>query len=219
MTPVEAAKAVAILQAAFPGARWTEPTALLYEQLLADLEFELAHSAITRLVCTTKFLPTIAEIREAAADIVLGPCRHPIDAWGDVVVALEWAQRSGISTRPKFNDPIVDECVKALGWRDLSNEAADRSRFADLYSHLQRAQRVIDLAEPGRLRPGASEAPRLPPRVRAVELPPRPELAREDPNALRGPELAALLDTLVDSIGVSRRPEASAPVTLRLGDM
>lgn len=196
MTPFEAAKAVAMLQAAYPGARWTEATADIYETLLADLDFETARTAIKRIACTVKFMPSIAEIREAAADIVLGPCRHPVDAWGDVVVALEWAQRSGNSSRPTFGDALVAECVKALGWRDLSNEAADRSRFCDLYQHLQREQRARDASEPGRLLPGASGAPRLPPRVRDVELPPRPALPQEDRDVPRGAELKKLLASI-----------------------
>ena len=37
MTPAEAAQVVALLAAAYPGARWSEATVGLYEAMLSDL--------------------------------------------------------------------------------------------------------------------------------------------------------------------------------------
>src|SRR6185369_4442715 len=156
MTPAEAAKSVAVLAAAYPNARWAAATIQVYEEMLGDLDFQLVKRAISRLVCTSKFLPTIAEIREASADLSLGPSRSPIDAWGDVTMAI---RRIGSYFTPKINDPLVADCVRIMGWRNLclgdSSEMADRARFAELYGDMQRKQRLNDLSEPGLLLPEA----------------------------------------------------------------
>jgi hypothetical protein len=159
VTPAEAAKAVLVLQSAYPGARMTEMTAELYEHLLADLDAEVAQRAIARLVCISKFLPTIAEIRDAAADVALGAARSGLEAWGDVLMAI---RRTGSYGVPTFTDPLVAECVRILGWRTLclgdSPEAVDRARFAELYVDLQRRRRQNDVSEPGRLLPSREPA-------------------------------------------------------------
>ena len=169
MTPAEAAKAVLMLQAAYPGARMTAMTGELYESMLADLEFDVVRGAIARLICTSKFLPTIAEVRDAAAEITLGPIRSAVAAWGDVTMAV---RRVGHYGCPKFEDPLVAECVRALGWRSLclgdSGEAADRARFCELYSDLQRKQRQRDVSEPGRLLPAGRPPNQLPSNVREL---------------------------------------------------
>jgi hypothetical protein len=164
MTPSEAAKAVAMLQAAYPAARWSEPTIELYELMLAPLEFSVARNAVVRIIHSSKFLPTVAEVLEAAVDVSVGPSRNPIDAWGDVGMAI---RRIGSYGSPKFEDPLVAECVRIMGWRNLclgdSSEMADRARFAELYADMQRKQRVNLVSEPGKLLPEA----------RVHELPPR----------------------------------------------
>lgn len=169
MKPSEAAKAVGVLQAAYPSARWSNETVQVYESLLVDLDFDLVTKAIARHICTSKFLPTIAEIRDAAADVALGPTRNGVDAWGDVGMAI---RRVGSYGMPKFEDPIVAECVRIMGWRNLclgdSPEAADRARFCELYADLQKKQRVRDVTEPGRLLAEGTRAPELAHNVRSL---------------------------------------------------
>lgn len=154
MKPSEAAKVVGLLQAGFPAARMTEATVLLYERLLVDLDFELASATVERLICTSKFCPTVAEIRDAAADLALGPSRSGVEAWGDVGMAI---RRVGSYGTPTFEDPLVAECVRIMGWRNLclgeAPEHTDRARFCELYADLQRKQRVADVSVPGRLMP------------------------------------------------------------------
>lgn len=158
MKPSEAAAAVAVLLAAFPAARWSDSTVDVYERMLADLDYDLVRGAIGRIICSSKFLPTIAEIREAAAEISVGPTRSAVDAWGDVTMAV---RRVGYVASPKFEDPVVAECVRVMGWRNLCladvPESVDRARFCELYADLQKKQRVRDVSEPGRLLPPTGE--------------------------------------------------------------
>ena len=165
MTPAETAKAVALLQAAYPGARMSESTTDLYERMIGELEFEVARATIIRIIRSSKFLPTVAEILEAAADVAIGPVRSAMDAWGDVAMAI---RRIGYVGVPRFEDPLVAECVQAMGWRSLcvggSPEASDRARFCELYLEKQRAQRKQDVTQPGRLLAGVTRAPAALPR-------------------------------------------------------
>jgi hypothetical protein len=159
-----------MLQAAYPGARWTEATADLYELMLADLDIGLASAALQRLIYTSKFLPSVAEIRAAAADVALGPQRSGLDAWGDVLKAIRFVGSYGV---PTFEDPLVGRCVTTLGWRSLclsdTPEGVDRARFAELYERLQSEERVRDVSEPGRLLPGGRAEPaQLPAQVREL---------------------------------------------------
>lgn len=157
MTEVEAAKVVAILSASFPDSKWGEATCRAYESALADLDFELASDAVRRIVATSKFRPSISEIREAAAVVAVGERRAGADAWGDVVKAVRYVGSYGA---PKFDDPLTARAVEALGWRNLclgdSSEASDRARFCEVYDALSASERRSLVSEPGRL----NDAPR-----------------------------------------------------------
>lgn len=168
MTPAEAARAVAVLQAAFPAARWSEATVAVYESLLSDLDAELVTRAIERIIRSSKFLPTVAEVRDAAAELAFGPGRSGLEAWAEVGLAI---RRVGSYGSPTFDDPLVAECVRVLGWRTLchggSPEGVDRARFVELYQELLRRQRLQDVSEPGRILPPAeAEQKLLPSNVR-----------------------------------------------------
>lgn len=160
MTKGEAAQVVAMLAGGFPGARFTEENAAVYEAFLADLDFALAAPAVAHLVNTARFLPSIAEIRAACLDARDGKPRGAEDAWGDVVAEI---RRVGAYGAPSFADPHTAHAVERLGWRNLcgsTNDAADRARFCELYNRARDRQREQTQASPG-LRGGAV-AGRLP---------------------------------------------------------
>jgi hypothetical protein len=56
-----------MLKGAFPAAKTTESTSQVYETMLADLDWVVAQRAVTQLIATSRFLPSIAEIREVCA--------------------------------------------------------------------------------------------------------------------------------------------------------
>lgn len=170
MKPSEVTTIVAMLAAAYPAARMNEATVDVYELMLGDLDYQVARDAIARIIRTSKFLPTVAEILEAAATEAVGETRNALQAWGDVMQAIRRVGQYGL---PKFKDPLVAECVKSLGWRYLCTadvpESVDRARFAELYNDLQRRERVATITAPGRLLPPKTEqAPELPGNVREL---------------------------------------------------
>lgn len=149
MTKSEAAKLVAMLLNAYPQAQFGPASSALYETLLADLDECEARAAICRLVQTTKWLPTIAEIRAMAAELKHGPKRLGAEGWGDVVDAVR--RVGAYRPAPPFDDPIVGECVRLMGWRNLchsENGAADRARFIELFDGLSERERTNIIASP-----------------------------------------------------------------------
>lgn len=161
MTPLESAKVVAMLMAAYPQAQMTRQTSGMYEHMLADLDREVATAAVERLIGSAKWLPTIAEIRFAAAEVKHGPRRLGGEAWGDVVAAM---RKVGWYGRPKFDDPLVADAVRMLGWQALcssTNEVADRARFVELYDGLAERNRRETVVAKGLALPAGPVVPQL----------------------------------------------------------
>jgi hypothetical protein len=181
----ETLKLVALLAAAWRDAAISDETAGVYSSMLADLDFDVAQQAVHRLINTSKWLPTVAEIRATAADIEHGPVRAGGEAYGDVLAEI---RRTGHYGVPRFQDPLVAEAVGIMGWRGLclgDNEAADRARFIEVYDRLASRGRADVVA--GRALPAPRKGLALP--VYAPRTLPEPKRATSVTRA----ELDALL--------------------------
>lgn len=151
MTQLEAKKLVAVLVASFASSKITIDTVGVYERMLSDLDYVVANAAVERLLATAKFLPTIAEIREACLALSTGEKRPGGDAWGEVLAAI---RKYGYVRVPgkdfRFHDPVVAQAVAALNWTELcssENVQADRARFIELYDKLAATERTRQLAD------------------------------------------------------------------------
>ncbi len=186
MTTVEVRKLVAMIFAAFPGTRSSPATAEIYERMLLDQDSAIAAAAVERLLATSKFMPTIAEVREACLVVGIGDTKQGGEAWGDV---LRLIGRYGAYRAPgsdfEIADPIALRCVQALGWQQLcaSDEpTADRARFIDLYDRLATSERkeknTSELPNQKRLESAtSSEAHELVKRLALAKRVPPPENA------------------------------------------
>ncbi len=142
MEKSEAKEIVLMLVAAFPAAKgdaeaWRR-TLSVYAEMLADLDRDVTRQAVTRLIATSKWMPTIAEIRSAVADLTLGPRRAGGEAWQDAVGA---ARRVGRYDTPQFADPLVGEALRLWGsWEQFcgspEEDPGGRARFIELYDSL-----------------------------------------------------------------------------------
>jgi hypothetical protein len=146
MNDIEAQRVVTMLVSAFPSAlarlsdEQLRDTMKIYREMIKDVEADLAAQAVRGLIATSRFMPTIAEVREACMIAKYGRRRPGGDAWGDVVKALK---RYGYTRSPgrdfSFDDQLVARAVGALGWAELcksDNSVADRARFIELYDQL-----------------------------------------------------------------------------------
>lgn len=146
MTPSEIDELLMMLVAAYPNMKVTDATTKLYEVTLADLDEGLARRAVIRIITTSKFPPTIAEIREACSLQSAGPVRSGADAYGVLMEAVRRHGRCYGEPAPEFSDPLIAKCIGVWGsWNDLCNSpSADpggRARFIELYDELARAAR------------------------------------------------------------------------------
>ena len=136
MTQTECQKLVAVLLGAYPQARIAAATPGVYERMLVDLDVKAANAAVERLLATAKFMPTIAEIREAALAVTVGEIKRGGEAWGEVqrLLARYGAKRYDLGWNAPIADPVAAQVVAALGWValcDSENQTADRARFID----------------------------------------------------------------------------------------
>lgn len=192
--------------------------AMLYTAGIADLDYEAARAAVVRLARTAKWMPTIADICEAALVVMHGHKRTGAEAWGDVLKAIRrygWGRSPG--TDFQFDDPVVARVVYALGWTELCHSegamiAADRARFIEAYEDLRDQARADQASTPGLARtalPAANEKRQL--------AAPAPVLSAEDRSkSLRAvleqaihdnPHLAPELQAINDSVGDIDRPK------------
>ncbi len=161
------AKAFVLLSGNWPNHPFTEVTMATYQRLLADIPDALAETAVLDCIASCKFFPTVAEIRDAAANIVTDAANaaNEYDAWGEV-------KRAVSRSHWQWSDPMIGEAMQRVGgmdafrMSDVSDEPSWRARFVECYRTLrQREQRqatmlpqVRELAERMALDRGARAA-------------------------------------------------------------
>lgn len=145
MNRAEASQLVAVLLAAYPAQAERIPsletTAEVYEQFLSDLDYAEADRAVRALIAESKWLPTVAEIRDRVAEEAVG-ANAPELAWEEV---LRQVRRVGSYGTPTFSDPCTERAVASLGWRAICDSRSDdwtrRAQFIRAY------QAAVDMSK------------------------------------------------------------------------
>lgn len=155
MTKAEAIKLVAIAASAFPmqQERDLAPTALVWFQVLGDLEFNHAQMALTVVLNKTKFFPSPAEIREAAALLKPQELISADVAWGEVLHEVRY---TGYARTPEWSDPLIGKAVEIAygGWRQACETmqaetlGVDRKHFSDIFNTLTKRNRELTMLPP-----------------------------------------------------------------------
>lgn len=167
MTRDEAKQLVALAVANFPTlqAKDMRPTAVLWQKMLADIPYAVAEKALLKVLATCRHFPTVADIREAAAQISQPQLPSPAEAWAEVYSEME---RCGIYRAPKFSHPAIEKTVRALGWYDMNTSeeiGVVRAQFMRIYEQLaKRESEQAVLPEPVRnfIARAADKLPELP---------------------------------------------------------
>jgi hypothetical protein len=120
-----------IATANFPNLQQKEmkPTAVLWEKALEDIPYDIAEKALIKVLSTSKFFPTLAEIREATAQITQPRTIDAMEAWGLILQAIRkyGYYNEGNAMRSLPED--VAEMAKHFTWRELClNENPDTIR-------------------------------------------------------------------------------------------
>lgn len=121
---------------------FTSPTFLpdeyaikVWYKFLNDLPVDIATACVERYIATNKYPPTIADIRQTVAEMMVDK-KDWSEAWKDVT---RYISLYGIPNEAKAYeamDEATREAVKRLGWQNLcmsQNQTADRANFRMVY--------------------------------------------------------------------------------------
>lgn len=125
---------------------YTQPTFLpdadafnIWYQLLQDIDYKIANAAIQKYMLTSKFPPTIADIREQAASVVNGEKPLWSDGWEEVVRAIKNYGSYGQKEAMESMSEITRMAVRRMGYIDLcrsENPVADRANFRMIFEQI-----------------------------------------------------------------------------------
>lgn len=136
MTEAQCKALVATLAAAFPREVIDQATLNIYAQDLADLEFQTGGDAVAALRKSSRFFPTIGEIRERYAELRLA-APSP---------AVAWSQAAGHGERHR----LVQRARRLSGddydWRATPAGVMHR-RFLDAYADVL-ADAMLEITQP-----------------------------------------------------------------------
>ena len=156
------------LFAAFPNTQISDGTVAVYMRLLSDIPPEALQIAVDQAIATSKFLPTVAELR----DTLHGLTAIGQPSWGEAWETVQREMRRvGSYGLPQFADPLTVAVVRSMGWKTLcasENQATDRAQFRDMYNALA-ARREGEQKLLPQAREWASENSRMLPVSRLLE--------------------------------------------------
>lgn len=144
MNRAETVQLLAFITAFYPDWKLTEATIEAWHEMLRDLEFEVAKTAVKRVISRKRYLPTVAEIREEAASLLRPELMSGEEAWALVADAVrEFGYYREMDARERM-PALVERVVRAIGWDEicLSEEpGVVRAHFIRLYEALARRER------------------------------------------------------------------------------
>lgn len=123
---------------------------LWYAQL-QDIPYKVAEAALNKWVATNRWSPTIADLRELAADVAVGEAPDWGDAWHNVMRAVSRYGYNRQAEAMKFLDDVTREAVRRVGWYDIcmsENVGVERANFRDIYNTLQERKQKERLIPP-----------------------------------------------------------------------
>lgn len=135
----------------YPKFEVTEDKARLWFDLIGDLPFKLAQMALKKVMLTSQFPPTVADIRKAAVEIIT-PASETLDAgkaWGEVQKAIRkcgWCDPEGAY---KLMSPLTKQVVDQMSWKEIcgcEELGVMRGQFMKMFNTLadrQKEQRLL----------------------------------------------------------------------------
>lgn len=135
------------LQAAYPNAKFVDTEAGLdmWYTMLADLPLENITAAVYKHISTNKFAPTIAEIREIAANPA--PVKDWSEGWGYVLSAVSNFGVYRVEEAMeyvKLQDILAYKVLKRLNFKEIclsEDLTVDRANFRMAYENERKYER------------------------------------------------------------------------------
>ena len=147
MTKQEFSKWVMALKTYYPREQLLPNTAAieLWYQELSDIPMNVAEMALRKWVATSKWSPTIAEIREMCVDVKRGDAPDWSDGWAQVQLAIRRFGQYNPKDAMAMLDPITRDTVKRLGFYNLcvsENPISDRKQFKDTFEIMAKREQM-----------------------------------------------------------------------------
>lgn len=152
-TKQDVAMIVAMISAGYPNFNATEMTMEVYYQTLKDIDPELLKAAALQAIAQVdrKFAPSVGEIRGMVSEINKIGAGLPtsFQAWQEVQKQI--VDNGGDYGTPVWSHPLVEQAVKAIGWRNLrmsEDAVADRARFIQCYEQFATRHESLSMMLP-----------------------------------------------------------------------
>ena len=123
----------------------------VWYELLKDIDYQVANMAIQMHAQSSKFPPTVAEIRESASKIVHGEVKDWSKAWEEACRAMSRFGRDRKSEAYKTLDERTRRVIDRLGYRNLcmsENIGVDRANFRSIYETIAQRDKEINKLSP-----------------------------------------------------------------------
>lgn len=160
MQASEVAQLVAVIAAAYPSFEVDKARIAVWVQMIGDLDYELAETAVRRHIALSRFPPTIAEIREQALVASRGPEPSGAESWMEFINGIrKYSLYSGKEALESFC-PTTRRVAEAIGWRDAyMSENVDvlRGQYLRMFEQLRQRDNLEAIAGGLRL-PSASRS-------------------------------------------------------------
>ncbi|WP_331697690.1 replicative helicase loader/inhibitor [Paenibacillus sp. IITD108] len=124
----------------------------LWLSMFGDVSYEVGAWAVTKFINESVFPPTVADIRSRITDITVKAVKSPVDAWGEVKLAI---RMYGVYNERKALESMSEttrDIVRAIGYTTLcmsENEMADRAHFLKVYEIKVKREREDAALMPG----------------------------------------------------------------------
>ena len=135
-------RVIRLLMENWPREEMSEARAGLYCRLLTDIPSDILEAACLQCIATSKFFPTVAELRDAALAMTPEMDGLPTagEAWGEVLREIWRTGTDQWHGPPVFSHALIERTMKAMGWRNIclsEDGMADRAHFMRIYDALR----------------------------------------------------------------------------------
>ncbi len=111
----------------------------IWYEFLKDLDYKTCNLAIQKYIMTNKFPPTVADIREMCATVMIGDKQLWSDGWEEVLMAI---RKYGYLDEGKALESMSDitrQAVKRMGYQNLCRSeeiGVERANFRMIFEQI-----------------------------------------------------------------------------------
>jgi hypothetical protein len=123
----------------------------MWYALMGDLPYEVCNVAIQKYMLTNKFPPTVAELRELAANAVNGDPLTWGESWERALNAVRKYGSYNKMEALNSLDPLTRKCVESIGYMELcmsENIMVERAHYQkvfEVYSKREQTEKQMPL--------------------------------------------------------------------------